>query len=862
MVKKLLILTFIFTTGLISAQDLPILSDINNFNKKNIKELTFKEKAQSLEGYFSTIDINKKGSGYKPFKRWEYRWSHYLQADGSIAPAEHLWKAWEQKKKMTVNAKAVSNWTDLGPFDQSSKSGQGRVNTVFVDPNNANVIYIGAPAGGLWKSTDAGVNWTPLTDDLPQIGVSGIAIHPSDSNTIYISTGDDDAGDSYSIGVLKSTDGGTTWNTTGNLGLIETSVPTSNEIIIDPTDANKVWVATGRGLYQSTNGGDTWVLKRTGHFRDFKLKPGDPNTIYAVTSNTFFKSIDGGTSFQSTSAGVPSTNVLGRLRVEVTPAAPNNVYILGAGTRANNYRFEGVYTSNDSGATFTKTLETDDIFTSTQAWYDLAFAISDTDANKMFVGVLDIWRSEDKGDDFSKINDWTTVNASFTHADIHFMRYFNGVLYAGTDGGVYRSANDGTTFTDLTQNLSISQFYKVSVSKQNSSSMAGGLQDNGGFSLNSNTWNNYHGGDGMDAASDPNNENTFYGFLQFGGALARTTNGGTNGGFFIGAPGAETGTNDSGGNWVTPLVVNKSSDLYAGYSRLYRLENDAWVQLSESFGGDLNELEIDPSNNDIIFASRGNILYKSTDRGQTFTSSSPAESGIFGRRITSIEVHNSNSNIVWATSSGVNFNGPSSGFTGGGVFKSTDGGLTFTNISTGLPDEAKFVVRHHPFTTNNSIYVGTALGVYHRNDDTNAWEVFSINLPNVSVSDLEINPYDNTITAATYGRSIWQSAIPAITLPNVDVDLAKVKAADVFDIVSCNNSITPSISVINNGQNTLTSFVVNYDLDGGANQTFNWTGSLAPNALLDISLDPISIPSEGQHILNAEIVLANDANSF
>ncbi len=863
MIKKLLVLTIIFSLAFLHAQDLPLLTDVDNFKKKNNTALTFKEKTQTLEDHFNTIDIDKKGSGYKPFKRWEYRWSHYLQPDGTIAPVEHLWKAWEQKQKMAPNAKAVSNWTDKGPFDQSSKSGQGRINTIIVDPNNANIIYVGAPAGGLWKSTDAGVNWTPLTDDLPQIGVSGIAIHPSDSNTIYISTGDDDAADSYSIGVLKSTDGGVTWNTTGNLGLIETTVPVSNEIVIDPTNANKVWVATGRGLYQSMNGGDSWSLRKTGHFRDFKLKPGNPNTIYAVTSNTFFKSINGGASFQSTSTGIPAAGTLGRLRVEVTPAAPNNVYVLSAGIRSGGYAFRGVFTSDDSGATFTKTSETNDIFTSTQAWYDLAFAISDIDADKMLVGVLDIWRSENKGDNFTRINRWFTVNASYTHADIHFMRYYNGVLYAGTDGGVYRSTDDGNTFTDLTQNLSISQFYKVSVSKQNSNSMVGGLQDNGGFSLSSNTWNNYHGGDGMDAASDPNNENTFYGFLQFGGALARTTNGGLNGGFIVGAPGAETGTNDSGGNWVTPLVINKSSDLYAGYNKLYRLENDAWVGVSPSLGGDLNELEIDPSNNDVIFASRGNILYKSIDRGATFTSATPAQSGIFGARITSIEVHNANSNIVWATSSGVNFNGPSSGFTGGGVFKSIDGGLTFTNISTGLPDEAKFVVRHHPFTTNNSIYLGTALGVYHRNDDTGVWEVFSTNLPNVAVTDLEINPYDNTITAATYGRSIWQSTIPAITLPNIDADLAKVKASGVTEIVACGDfTFNPSVTVNNNGQNTLTSFVVNYNLDGGTNQTLNWTGNILSNESLAIDLDQITVSIEGNHKVNAEIVLAGDANNI
>ncbi|HBS11182.1 MAG TPA: glycosyl hydrolase, partial [Flavobacteriaceae bacterium] len=406
--------------------------------------------------------------------------------------------------------------------------------------------------------------------------------------------------------------------------------------------------------------------------------------------------------------------------------------------------------------------------------------------------------------------DWTTVNSKYTHADIHFMRYYNGVLYAGTDGGVYKSSNNGNTFSDLTKNMSISQFYKVSVSKKNSNKMAGGLQDNGGFAYATNTWHNYHGGDGMDAASDPNNENTFYGFIQYGSALTKTTDGGLTSTTIAGAPSQETGTNDSGGNWVTPLVANKTSEIYAGYRQLYKLENNSWSQVStHSFGDDLEVIEIDPSNANNIFVSKGLHLYISNNKGATFKTHIASKTGLSGSFISSIEVHNSNSNIVWITTSGANPQFPSSGHTGGGVFKSIDGGLTYTNITSGLPGESKFVVRHHPFTTNNSIYVGTALGVYHRNDNTNAWEVFSTNLPNVAVTDLEINPYDNKITAATYGRSVWQSPIPTITLPAKEIDLIKIASPN--NSVTC-GAINPKLSVANNGQNNITSLIVKYSL--------------------------------------------------
>ncbi len=854
MKKTLLLFTFILLSTFLFAQQLPLLSKDGNSQEKS-KKLTFEETTKNLETYFSTRDINKKGSGYKPFKRWEYHWSHYLQADGTIAPAEHLWTAWEEKKAMEKNSKATSDWSDKGPFSVSSVRGQGRINTVVVDPNTASTIYAGAPTGGLWRSTNTGTTWTPLTDDLPQIGVSGIAIDSNDSNIIYIATGDVNAGDSYSVGVLKSIDAGATWNATGDLGdisgtvRVNSSAPVAGDIIIDPTNSNKIWVATGGGLFVSENGGTSWENKINGDIKDLKLKPGDPNTVYAVTSNTFYVSTNGNT-FNVITNGLPALTISG-MRIEVTPAAPNNVYVLAAKSQNQDFAFDGIYVSSDSGSTFTKTSETNDIFGNTQAWYTLTFSVSNTDPNTMFVGVLDIWKSTDGGNDFTKINDWTITNSTYTHADIHFMRYYDGVLYAGTDGGIYRSANDGGTFTDLTQDMSISQFYKVSVSKQTSNKLAGGLQDNGGFALSNNTWHNYHDGDGMDAASDPNSENTFYGFSQFGGQLEVTNDGGVTHSFVTSSP--------SQGNWVTPLVINKSSVVYAGFDRLYKLENNSWIGVSTSLGSILNELEIDPSNNDNIFASSAATLFKSTDKGKTFATLSSFFTGITGAKITSIEVHNSNSDIVWVTTSSVNNNTPISGFTGGGVFKSTNGGASFTDISSGLPDEAKFVVRHHPFTTNNSIYVGTALGVYHRNDDDNVWEVFSTNLPNVAVADLEINPYDNTITAGTYGRSIWQSAIPAITQPNNEVDLIAIASPN--NSVTCGN-IAPKLKITNNGASTATSFTVNYNIDGGANQTFNWTGSIATNATAEIEVAAIENLSEGNHTLNVEIVQANDANLF
>ncbi len=696
----------------------------------------YQEISNAFDKYWETRDHEIKGSGYKPGMRWKQFHQNSIQPDGTLPTNDFIWNQWGIKKKMALanNNKANFNWTPMGPFDHNQGNswspGQGRVNVVAIDPNNDSTIYIGAPAGGIWKSTNGGSTWTPLIDDLPQIGVSGIAIDPNNSNIIYISTGDDDASDSYSIGVLKSIDGGITWAKTG-LEFTNTST-TSNDIYIDPNNSSILWIATSVGVYKTTDAGANWTKTLSGNIKDIKLKPGDSNTIYAATSTVFYKSTNAGNSFSQIQSGLPSNS--GRLVIDVTPANPQYVYVLSA---AANYTFQGVYKSTNSGTSFTKTVETSDIFESTQAWYDLALGVSDQDANTIFVGCINVWKSTDGGDNFTKINSWSSPNqASYTHADIHFLRYHKGRLLCGSDGGVYISDDNGTSFADRTKGLQIGQFYRISVaSNASSTNLVGGLQDNGGYGLKDSTWYNYYGADGMDCAVSGNNPNTYYGFIQSGGQLYRTTDRGANQNFVTTGP--------ESGNWVTPLVSDSNGDLYAGYSSFYKLVNNAFVKQSNfNFGGKIDFIEIDPSNENNMYVARDYNLYRSTDKGINWSQVSS-----FQTDITSIEVHNDNSNIIFITTSGSS---------NGGVFKSTNQGGNFTNISENLPSEGKFIVRHQKGT--ESIYLGTYLGVYHKNGD-NAWEDYSPSLPTVAVRDLEINYLDKVVIAGTYGRGIWKAPL-------------------------------------------------------------------------------------------------------
>lgn len=818
----------------------------NNTTQKN-KEATFDEVVNSFEAYWENRDYKKRGSGYKPFRRWENYWKNLVDDQGKIMTPQDLWQAWEQKKqaKQHKNPNATfalppSNWTPIGPFTHSNtgswSSGQGRVNFVYVDPTNASTIYVGTPAGGIWRSTNNGSTWTPLSDNLPQIGVSGIAVDHTNSNIIYIATGDKDSSDTYSIGVLKSTDGGVTWNATG-LAFAGTG-NLAGDLIMHPTNSQILWCATNVGVYKTINGGANWVVTQAGNFAQgsIRLKPGDPTTVYAVNTNRFYRSTDSGDTFTGITTGLPVPANTGRLLLDVTPANANYVYILSA-TSANG--FDGIYRSVDGGTNWTKTSGATNVFESTQAWYDLAFAVSTTNADEIFTGCLNVWKSVNGGTAVTKVNNWSSPTAAaYTHADIHFLRYYGNKLFAGTDGGIYVSSDNGATFTSLTAGLQISQFYKIAVSKQSSGKMVGGLQDNGGHAYSGGAWKNYYGADGMDTAIDPTNSNKFYGFIQNGSTMYISDTAGNSNSSSVGSPGGVEG------NWVTPLTSNSTGELYSGFAGLYKLTGAAWIlQNTNSVGtGNLELICVDPSNDNNMFVSNGTTLYKSTDKGITFANVYTAPS-----TITSICVNYSNSNIVYLTTSG----------TGGQALKSTTGGTAFTSFSTNLPAIGKYVIKHQGRNTLNPLYLGTTLGVYYRDDSMSQWEPFDTNLPNVPVTDLEINLEDSIITAATYGRGIWQSAIP-VEAPLNDVKLLTIQSPSLD--INCSGAITPQVSVKNNGSTAINSVSIIYDYNA-APQNFVWNGTIAPSATQTITLPSLNVAAKGVYNLSVNTTITGDAYS-
>lgn len=815
----------------------PWSSDESAKQQKSLDQLV-----NEFNDYWKNHDKNIKASGYKPFMRWEYRWRNLTNEQGYIITPGEFFSIWNEKKNSVTNKNGLqappSNWQAVGPFTHTNtgswSSGQGRVNFIVEDPNNSSTIYLGAPAGGIWKSTDSGVNWSPLSDELPQIGVSGIAVDHTNSNIIYIATGDKDAADTYSIGVLKSVDGGVTWNTTGLT--FNNTFSRSGDLMMHPTNNQILLCATSSGLYKTTDAGLTWNVVQSGDFSQgsVRFKPNDPSVIYAVSSNRFYRSTNTGTSFTQITSNLPTSS--SRMVMDVTPANAQYVYILCAdGSNA----FQGVFRSVDGGTTFNPRNQSTDVFEGTQSWYDLALGVSSTNAEEIFTGCLNVWKSTNGGTTLTKLNNWSSPNSnSYTHADIHFLRFYGNRLYCGSDGGIYVSTNSGTNFNDLTATAQISQYYKIAVSKQSSSKMVGGLQDNGGYAYSGGQWKNYYGADGMDTAIDPNNSNLYYGFIQGGGTLYISNDAGNSLTSNVGAPSGQNG------NWVTPLISNGAGQIFAGYGALFRLNGSAWVQQNTgSLGsGSIDEIEVDPSNDDIMYVANGSTLYKSVNHGVNFSSVYNAPGSI-----TSIEVHSDNSNIVYLTTSG----------TSGQALKSTNGGTSFTDISTGLPSLGKNVIVHQGENPNNPLYVGTSLGVYYRDDTMTSWEPFETNLPNVSVTDLEINLVDKKIVAATYGRGIWMSDIPTQLASN-DIKLNAVNNPTAN--IGCDTNLTPEVVIENNGVNNITTANIAYSIDGGATNNYTWNGTLTTGQTATVTL-PSTTLTRGIHTFDTTVTITNDAYS-
>ena len=702
---------------------------------------TVQEIIDNGEAYFAERDQGK-GSGYVQFKRWEYNAKRLMNEAGYLPKTEAVLAEIENYNAYLNTSSATrqsltDNWEELGPQDWNATTswnpGVGRITGIAIDQNNSDHMIVGANTGGVWKTIDGGENWMPLGDYFSNLRVYSVTIHPTNSDHYFF-------GSTNGL-IYHSLDAGATWNLLGDMG--SSSV---NKILIHPTDPSIIFATSQNGgIRKSSDGGLNWVAAVTdSQGYDIEFKPNNPNVVYATGTN-FHVSYNGGESFSTNVTFESAPKMIG-----VSPSDENVIYVL----EASGGSFGGIYKSVNAGFTFSELdhegrnyfgYDTAGFDSGGQAPRDMDIAVNPEDANEVHIAGVLTWKSTDGGENFSCTSDWVPGNAEnanigYCHADVDLLLFNGTTLFAGTDGGIFKAEDTANVtaeyYEDLTAGLGIRQLYKIGITQTPEVIITAGSQDNGSsFYSEAEGWKDWIGADGMEGFIDKDNSSKMFGMIQFGGVY-RTFNGGqTTSGISI----------PSQGNWVTPFEQDPmlTDVIYIGLNRVYKsvASGNNWTAISQELGGNLNQLKIANSNNLVIYASRGGLLFKTEDGGATDWLQLPSPGG----SINSIAIHPTNpEKIAVATTSNSK------------VFVSEDGGLSWLNYKFNLPGFSALAL----VWDNNGedgLYLGMDYGIFYIDNTLNEWQPYSTNLPNVIINELEINSADGKIYAGTYGRGLWAS---------------------------------------------------------------------------------------------------------
>jgi photosystem II stability/assembly factor-like uncharacterized protein len=680
-------------------------------------------------------------------------------------------KAWEARPAVDQKMLLGGNqWTPVGPLPTTSDIPNwgltsGRINVVVVSPTDPNLILVGGSTGGIWRSTNGGTNFTAVSDGQVDLAVGSIAFAPSNPTIIYAGMGDK-TGRYLGSGVLKSTDSGATWVRISNATL---RTPGGNsKIVVHPTNPNIVYVAqyVGKvggqiftdGFYYSTDGGVSWTQTLTGGARDMVQHPTQANTLYIAMSSSpggagVYKSTDAGLTWNRVYAS-PFGNT-SNIKVATTPAAPSNVFVLiGDGATAR------VEKSVDDGATFTN-LGLGSGFDAGQFSYNCYLHVNTADANTIYVGTRDLWRSTDGGVNYSNITNNFTLAGGYqpfqskAHPDQHnlYQTVANpGTIYIANDGGLYRSTDNAATFTSLNGNLSLTQFVGIDLHPTDANRTYGGAQDNGSQRrMGTSNWREFTSGDGGNIVIDPLDPSIVFTTYIFKDITRWIDNTDTRD--------IQVGTCSNGCTEVfggDPVAFYPPFEGNGVNSNLYFGTNRLWVSTNRGTnwnapggatvltnGGFVSAIGVSKSNlNTIYTGSDDGKLMVSTNGGVAWTDRS---NGIPNRTIKSVVVNPTNPNIAYITLSG---------FLSGHVFKTTDGGANWADISGNLPDIPTNILLIDP-NSPTTLYVGTDIGVFRSTTDGTTWNTFTNGMPPVIVTDLDSQP-NGLIQAATYGRGVYQ----------------------------------------------------------------------------------------------------------
>ncbi len=780
--KCIALIILFFCVATLSAQIMPDAELTNKLQGKikfsEIKQTVNNHLYGKLDALAITDSVEAKRIN-RQLKMWNRKFwisENYTNTNGEVVNAAELnYNAYQQLNAQRSNQTESQSqpWSLAGPYN--SDDGIGRFDKLAFHPTNPNILFAGSPYGGLFRTTNGGADWFPVSEFLSSLGISGIVINPANPNIMYVLTGDGNSSGgcftpnvclsfgqevSSSLGVFKTFDGGINWFRTGLLAPISPFYQ-GRELIIDPNNPETLIAATSVGVYRTTNGGDNWNLVTgtgTNNVWDLKFKPGDPNTVYAAGNNTFWRSTNNGANF--TAINISGLTGANRISIGVTPDNSNRVVLLaGPGSLAGG-TFQGIFSSSNSGQNFTLLTQTPDVFsntigaggTSDQSAYDNCIAISPTDENEIFVGGLCVWLSIDGGSNWEQNSAYWSpgppLGVSYMHPDIHGLSYnpLNNNLYCANDGGIYIFS--GLDWEPLFRGATTSQFYHFE-RENDEGNIWGGTQDNGILEQYSGgAFIKFANGDGYDLmtdhpylVADGNDNDIYYSVNQriykdcIGGLICDMTPPGSQG-FFANLA-------------MSPTL---QATIYAGYSNAtYMCTNanedfgiDDWTSLGNVSGNWC--ISTCPSNANVLYVAGTNQISRlQLPAAWTNLTANLVNAGYNNNlKITDIDVHPANDNIVFVSVGGNSATAK--------IFRTLNAGGTWENWSFNLPNVPVFSVK---IDNNNGVYAGTSVGVFYKRNGINYWEPFSNNLPPVPVTEIELWPSDNQVWVSTYGRGLW-----------------------------------------------------------------------------------------------------------
>lgn len=691
---------------------------------------------------------------------------------GIDIPPDGYAKAWEYYKSNFLNRNfknSTGSWRSLGPVNTG-----GRTISIAIDPVDTSIIWLGSASGGLWKSTTGGVGigaWQYIPTGYPVMGVGGIAIDPTNTKVMYIGTGetynygsstlgiiDRTTRGSYGVGILKSTDGGVNWHPT--LNWIYQQNRGVWKIIINPQKHTTVYAATTEGVYRTLDSGHTWknVLPQN-MVMDLAIDTKDTNIIYAGVGNLnsankgIYQTLDGGNTWNLLTNGLPANTQQGRINIAIYPKNPKIIMA----HICDVYNTIGIYKSNDQGKTWNQTAYSQDI-ASYQGWYAKGLMMKADDSSQVIAAGVYLYNSGNGGDTFGQ--------NQAVHADFHDIisnPKDPNKIYTICDGGLFRSNDFGKTYYDCNNGYVTTQFYIGSVYKHDSTNMIGGIQDNYSQKLQQdNYWMPVVGGDGSYNAIDQNDGVEEFASYQYLNVFESFDEGKD---FYTEAlynPSDPTGGNPAA--FLAPFILCPSNQnvVYAGANYMLK-STDAFTTNSPigpaliDSGNPILAIAASNSSTDSLYCATGASstghmhVYRSEDGGTTYTNISNGLPNRIPRRIV---VDPKRSNVVYIIFAG---------FGTGHIFRSVDAGDHWKDISTTLPNLPFHCLAIDP-AYPNMIYAGCDFTVFLSKDTGATWAAFETGLPDAAmIFDLVISPDNRSLLAFSYGHGVYTRGLNDIS---------------------------------------------------------------------------------------------------